>query len=119
MNDTEKNLLEAFSNYKYAEPPKYTYRIYYDKVTGNCLYSDIILHDDPHIEVDKTTFDTLDITSYRVVNKKLKLKQVDYADKRILTIGDGPYLTIKGYSMFLVDNNYVNDTTSWKHNDDD
>jgi hypothetical protein len=53
-----------------------------------------------------------------VVNGQLKPKQVDYTDKRILTIGDGAYKTIKGSSMFLVDDNYVGETTSWKQNDD-
>jgi hypothetical protein len=118
MNDTEKNLLEAFSNYKYTEPIQYTYRIYYNDSTGDCLYSDVVLHNDPYIEVDRTTFDVFNPALYRVVSGRLKPKQVDYTDKRILTIGDGAYKTIKGSSMFLVDDNYVGETTPWKQNDD-
>ena len=118
MNDTEKNLLEAFSNYKYTEPIQYTYRIYYNKSTGDCLYSDVVLHNDPCIEVDRATFDVFNPTLYRVVNGRLKPKQIDYSDKRILTIGDGAYKTIKGSSMFLVEDNYEGETTSWKQNDD-
>jgi hypothetical protein len=82
------------------------------------LYSDIVLHNDPHIEVDKDTFENFNLALYRVVNGKLKTKQVNYTDKRILIIGEGQYTTIKGSSMFLVDDNYTGETTFWKHNDD-
>jgi hypothetical protein len=118
MNDTEKNLLEAFSNYVYAAPPEYTYRIYYDKLSGDCLYTDVELHDDPCIEVDRITFENFNPVFYRVIDGKLKSKQINYHDKRILIPGDGVYKTIKGSGMFLVDNNYNGETTTWKYNDD-
>lgn len=118
MNDTEKNLLAAFQNYDNADTIQYNYRIYYDALTGECLYTDVLLHDDPYIEVDKDTFTNFNPIFYRVVNGKIKPRQVNYSDKRILVLGEGTYKTIKGASMFLVNKNETLPCVTWKINDD-
>jgi len=117
MNDTEKNLLAAFQNYNNSDI-EYTYRIYYDKLTGHCLYTDVVLHNDPYIEVDKKTFTDFNPIFYRIVDGKIKPRQVEYTDKRILVPGAGPYKTIKGVSMFLIDNIEDVSGVTWKVNDD-
>lgn len=118
MNDTEKNLLAAFRVYKDDGPINYTYRVYYDPISGDCLYTDVLLHNDPYIEVDKKTFDNFNPIFYRVVNGKIKAKQINYSSKRILVQDNGPYKTIKGASMLLVGEDTNLPCVTWKINDD-
>lgn len=118
MNDTEKNLLAAFQNYNDADPIQYTYRIYYNALTGECLYTDVLLHDDPYIEVDKDTFTNFNPIFYRIVNGKIKPKEIIYSDKRLMIIGEGNYKTIKGASMFLIKESTSLPCVTWKINDD-
>ena len=118
MNDTEKNLLAAFQDYKDTGPIQYTYRVYYDPKTGDCTYTDVVLRDDPFVEVDKETFTNFNPIFYRVVDGKIKSRQIDYSDKRILVIGTGPYTTIKGAGMFLVKQSTDAETIQWRINDD-
>ncbi len=117
MNDTEKNLLAAFAGYN-PDEITHTYRVYYDSTTGECLYTDVKLHDAPFVEIDSETFNNFNPIFYRVVNGKIKPREITRTDKRILVIGAGPYQTLKGASMFLVPNGIDKHTTQWKVNDD-
>lgn len=117
MNDTEKNLLEAFSNYKDTGSIQYTYRLYYDPINGDCLYTDVELHDKTFIEISKEIFDTITPVLYRIVDGKIKPRKVEYTDKRILVQGNGKYITVKGASMFLITEETNVPSSTWKIND--
>jgi hypothetical protein len=118
MNDTEKNLLAAFRDFAQDTPPPLIYRVYYDSATGNCLYTDVILHQDPHVEVDRATADNFNPVFYRVVDGKIKSREIVRTDKRILVQGNGKYKTLKGASMFLVLNDTAAPSVTWKVNND-
>jgi hypothetical protein len=117
MNETEQNLLAAFDNYI---PPKFehTYRIYYDPRNGYCLYTSVELHDQPHIVVDKETYE-LPIMQYVVHKGELKPKPNEFIHTKPLAYDEqGYYKTIKGAAMFLVDDNHTGPTSAWTMNYD-
>ena len=105
MTETEQNLLTAVQNcVAIAEP---VYRIYYD-AQGLCTRSDVELFDEPYIEVDKETFNTVTPCRYCVVNGQLQLRKQEHKHRLILIPAiKGPYKTIKGAAMFLVDDSYT------------
>lgn len=115
MTETEQNLLTAVQNcVAIAEP---VYRIYYDE-QGLCTRSDVELFDEPYIEVDRETFNTVTPCLYCVVNGRLQLRKQEYKHKLILIPADlGVYKTIKGASMLLVDDSYTKEVQYWKLND--
>lgn len=92
--------------------------MYYNKETGLCTHTDVLLHDAPFVEVDQETFNGFNPSFYRVVDGKIKPRKIEYTYKKILTFGQGPYRTIPGAGMFLVDDSYVGPTEVWKLNDD-
>jgi hypothetical protein len=115
MTETEQNLLTAVQNYvAIAEP---VYRIYYD-TQGLCTRSDVELFDEPYIVVDRETFNTVTPCRYCVVNGKLQLREQEYQHKlKLVPAQEGPYKTVKGAAMFLVDESYTKTVTHWKLND--
>jgi hypothetical protein len=117
MTESELNLLAAFQNYNPGSPILHTYRVYYDATTGLCTRTDVLLHDDPFVEVDKKTFENFNPIFYRVVDGKIRPREIDYTYKKVLIRGNGPYKTIKGTAMFLVDNSYTKAVQHWKLND--
>jgi len=117
MTESEQNLLAAFQNYNPGPPITYTYRVYYNSVTGLCTRTDVVLHDEPFVEVDQKTFENFNPIFYRVIDGKIHSRKTDYAYKKVLVNGQGPYKTIKGTAMFLVDDSYTKAVTHWKLND--
>jgi hypothetical protein len=115
MTETEQNLLTAVQNcVAIAEP---VYRIYYD-AQGLCTRSDVELFDEPYIEVDKETFNTVTPCLYCVVDNKLQLRKQEHKHRLILIPAvEGPYKTIKGAAMLLVDDSYTKEVQHWKLND--
>jgi hypothetical protein len=115
MTETEQNLLTAVQNcVAIAEP---VYRIYYD-TQGLCTRSDVELFDEPYIVVDRETFNTVTPCRYCVVNGKLQLREQEYQHKlKLVPAQEGPYKTVKGTAMFLVDESYTKTVTHWKLND--
>jgi hypothetical protein len=117
MNESELNLLAAFQNYDPGTSIEYTYRVYYNKETGLCTHTDVVLHDQPFVEVDKETFTGFNPNFYRVIDGKIKPRKIDYTYKKVLVPGEGPYRTIPGTGMFLVDDSYTEAVEHWKLND--
>jgi hypothetical protein len=115
MTETEQNLLIAVQNcVTIAEP---VYRIYYD-AQGLCTRSDVELFDEPYIVVDRETFNTVTPCRYCVVNGKLQLREQEYQHKlKLVPAQEGPYKTVKGAAMFLVDDSYTKEVQHWKLND--
>ena len=95
----------------------HTYKIYYD-AQGLCTRSDVELFDEPYIVVDRETFNEVTPCLYRVVNGQLKLRTAEYQHRLLLVPAEeGPYKTIKGTGMFLVDDSYTKEVEHWKLND--
>ena len=93
------------------------YKIYYDE-HGLCTRSDVELFDEPYIEVDRETFNDVTPCLYCVVDGKLQLRTQEYKHKLILIPAEqGPYKTVKGTAMFLVDDSYTKEVQHWKLND--
>ena len=68
--------------------------------------------------VDRETFNTVTPCRYCVVNGKLQLREQEYQHKLKLAPAEtGPYKTIKGAAMFLVDDSYTKEVQHWKLND--
>ena len=115
MTETEQNLLTAVQNcVTIAEP---VYRIYYD-AQGLCTRSDVELFDEPYIVVDRETFNNITPCRYCVVDGRLQLRKQEYKHQQLLVPAKvGPYKTIKGAAMFLVDDSYTKAVEHWKLND--
>ena len=115
MTETEQNLLTAIhGSVKIAEP---VYRIYYD-AQGLCTRSDVELFDQSHIVVDRETFNAVTPCRYCVVDGQLKLREQEHKHRLVLIPAEtGPYKTIKGTAMFLVDDSYTKAVDHWKLND--
>lgn len=116
MNETELNLLKAFEQLQ-TPTVNHTYRIYYSPINGLCTKQSIDLFDEPHIEVDKETYNSISILQYQVVDGKLEPRKYYFDSTKCLTKADqGKYRTIKGHSMFLATNNYDGPVDYWKLN---
>jgi hypothetical protein len=115
MTETEQNLLTAVQNcVTIAEP---VYKIYYD-AQGLCTRSDVELFDEPYIIVDCETFNTVTPCLYCVVDGKLQLRKQEFKHRLTLIPAEtGPYKTIKGTAMFLVDDSYTKTVAHWKLNE--
>jgi hypothetical protein len=95
----------------------HTYKIYYNE-QGLCTRSDVELFDEPHNVVDRETFNTVTPCLYCVVDGKLQLRKREYKHRPTLVPAtEGPYKTIKGTAMFLVDDSYTKEVQHWKLND--
>lgn len=113
MNDTEKNLLEAFENYN---PPdiQHIFKIYYDPITGEATGTDIELKDEPYIVVDKETFNNFRAGQQKIENGKIVDKVFEFKHYYPLRKNtSGIIHSIKNRSMFIVDKNYIGETDSW------
>jgi hypothetical protein len=115
MTETEQNLLTAIHGF--VESAKPEYKIYYDE-QGLCTRSDVELFDEPYIVVDRETFNNVTPCLYCVIDGKLQLRKQEFKHRLTLIPAEtGPYKTIKGTAMFLVDDSYTKEVTHWKLND--
>jgi hypothetical protein len=101
MNESAQNLLEVWNNLV-DHPVELTYRIYYDPVTGETTRTDTELFDEPHIVVDKETYNAFNSYIQIVVDGQLVARPsggTGYA-KQLSKSADGDYVTMRNRAMF-------------------
>jgi len=114
MNETEKNLIEAFQNYN-PRIIEDVFRIYYDPITGEATSTSIELKDEPHIIVDKETLQNFRAGQQKIENGKIVDKIFDYKHTYpFAKDNSGIIKSVKDRSMFIVDDTYTGETDSWK-----
>ena len=112
MNETEQNLLEVWQNLV-DRPVELTYRIYYDPVTGETTHSGTDLVDEPHVVVDRDTYNSFNSYTHIVVNGELVARPKHSVYARTMQKSDGEgYSTLRGRAMFPTD--HGPETDSWK-----
>jgi hypothetical protein len=103
MNETEQNLLEAW-NSTVDCPVELTYRIYYNPATGETTRTDTELFDEPHVVVDRETYNAFNSYMQIVVNGELVNRPKGTSYSRTMQKSDtGEYATMRNRSMFPVD----------------
>jgi hypothetical protein len=100
MNESAQNLLEVWNNLV-DHPVELTYRIYYNPVTGETTRTDTELFDEPHIVVDKETYNAFNSYVQIVVDGQLvaRPRGTSYA-KQLTKSADGDYVTMRNRAMF-------------------
>ena len=103
MNESEQNLLTVW-NTLVERPAELTYRIYYDPVTGETTRSDTELFDEPHIVVDRETYNAFNSYTHIVINGELVDRPVGLNFSKTLKKSEhGNYATMRNRAMFPVD----------------
>lgn len=101
MINSEHSFLEAWNNY---QPPKieHEYRVYYDAVSGAVTATSVELRDEPHIVVDRETYNSVIHAECCVINGQLAPRTNDiYYRPRLTLADDGEYATLPNAVQFL------------------
>lgn len=113
MNETELALIEAFNNYTFTKIEE-EYRIYYDPITKECISKTTSSLEGTFIIVDRDTYESVIFCpEYIIKNNKPERKPVDYSAGILLSLGNTGQITMRGYNMIIVNDDYSGPVEYW------
>ena len=113
MNKDYPNLVAAVESYDW-QPPVPEYRVYYDS-TGTITAKTTSDLPGNHIVITREMYDHMVMhTQWHVINGQVEIKPVVEIPRHMLQYtAEGPYRTLPGNAIFLVDDDYAGHTDNW------
>jgi len=113
MNKDYPNLIAAFDSSNW-QPPVPEYRVYYDK-SGTITAKTTRLLSGDYIVVSREIYDSIVMhTQWHVINGQVEIRPVVEIPRHMLQYtAEGPYRTLPGNAIFLVDDDYAGHTDNW------
>jgi len=113
MNKDYPNLITAFESSTW-QPPVPEYRVYYDKSGTITTKTTAPLIGD-YIVVSREMYDSIVMhTQWHVINGQVEIRPVVEIPRHMLQYtAEGPYRSLPGNAIFLVDDDYAGSTDNW------
>ena len=113
MNKDYPNLIAAFESCDW-QPPVHEYRVYYDN-TGTITAKTTSDLPGTYIVVSREMFDCIVMhPQWHVINGQVEIRPVVEIPRHMLQCtAEGPYRTLPGNAMFLVDDDYAGPVDNW------
>lgn len=118
MTNSELELIKAFEQLEEFVPIPVEYRIYFNPISKECTYKTTQDDEGDYIVVDRDTYDSVLFSpNYLMRDGKPELKPVDYSASILLSLSNKGQRTMRGYPMFVVDEDYTGDVDIWARRD--
>jgi hypothetical protein len=113
MNKDYPNLISAVESCTW-KPPVIEYRVYYDK-TGTITTKTINSLPGDYIVVSEEIYNNMVMhTQWHVINGQVEIRPVVEIPRHMLQCtAEGPYRSLPGNAVFLVDDDYAGSTDNW------